>query len=135
MRSSLLIPERLKNHEVIVVPILAPMIMPTAWPNCMMLLQALCMTGTIPYAAVLPIIMGQNIGTCITALLSSIGTNTHANNMPPTSFFRSDLLNRRKRTPIMESRGENVRHMHHCAFIFYRHEHPCQKSRLYSFVF
>lgn len=42
------------------------------------ILQALCMTGTIPYAAVLPIIMGQNIGTCITALLSSIGTNTHA---------------------------------------------------------
>lgn len=42
------------------------------------ILQALCLTGTIPYSAVLPIIMGQNIGTCITALLSSIGATTNA---------------------------------------------------------
>lgn len=42
------------------------------------ILQALCITGMIPYSAVLPIIMGQNIGTCITALLSSIGANIHA---------------------------------------------------------
>lgn len=37
------------------------------------ILQALTMTGSIPYATAIPIIMGQNIGTCVTALLSSIG--------------------------------------------------------------
>lgn len=42
------------------------------------ILQALCSTGAIPYSAVLPIIMGQNIGTCVTALLSSVGANTNA---------------------------------------------------------
>jgi len=42
------------------------------------ILQALCMTGAISYAAALPIIMGQNIGTCITALLSGIGATKNA---------------------------------------------------------
>ena len=42
------------------------------------ILQALSMTGTISYAAAIPIIMGQNIGTCITALLSSVGTTKDA---------------------------------------------------------
>lgn len=42
------------------------------------ILQAFCVTGAVPYSAVLPIIMGQNIGTCITALLSSIGAKTNA---------------------------------------------------------
>ena len=42
------------------------------------ILQALCMTGAIGYSAALPIIMGQNIGTCITALLSSIGATKNA---------------------------------------------------------
>ena len=37
------------------------------------ILQALCSTGILSYATALPIIMGQNIGTCATALLSSIG--------------------------------------------------------------
>lgn len=37
------------------------------------ILQALCSTGILSYATALPIIMGQNIGTCVTALLSSIG--------------------------------------------------------------
>lgn len=37
------------------------------------ILQALCLTGSVPYATAIPIIMGQNIGTCVTALLSSIG--------------------------------------------------------------
>ena len=41
------------------------------------ILQALCAAGTIPYAAAIPIILGQNIGTCITALLSSIGASTN----------------------------------------------------------
>ena len=42
------------------------------------ILQALSVTGGVSYAAAIPIIMGQNIGTCVTALLSSVGTNKHA---------------------------------------------------------
>lgn len=42
------------------------------------ILQALSMTGVFTYGAVIPIIMGQNIGTCITAILSSIGANRGA---------------------------------------------------------
>ena len=41
-------------------------------------LQALAVTGQVSYAAAIPIIMGQNIGTCVTALLSSVGTNKNA---------------------------------------------------------
>lgn len=42
------------------------------------ILQALCATGTIHYSVALPVIMGQNIGTCITAILSSMGANRNA---------------------------------------------------------
>ncbi len=42
------------------------------------ILQALSSTGAVSYAAAIPIIMGQNIGTTVTALLSSIGTNKNA---------------------------------------------------------
>ncbi len=42
------------------------------------ILQALSKTGAVSYGAAFPIIMGQNIGTCVTALLSSIGTNKNA---------------------------------------------------------
>ena len=42
------------------------------------ILQALAVTGQVTYGAAVPIIMGQNIGTCITALLSSIGANKNA---------------------------------------------------------
>ena len=42
------------------------------------ILQALAVTGQVSYGAAIPIIMGQNIGTCITALLSSFGTNKNA---------------------------------------------------------
>ena len=42
------------------------------------ILQALSLTGGISYGVALPIIMGQNIGTCVTALLSSIGVNRNA---------------------------------------------------------
>ncbi len=42
------------------------------------MLQALSMTGSVSYAMAVPIIVGQNIGTCITAVLSSIGVNTNA---------------------------------------------------------
>ena len=42
------------------------------------ILQALSMTGQVTYGAAIPIIMGQNIGTCVTAMLSSVGTNKGA---------------------------------------------------------
>ncbi|MBQ9168450.1 MAG: Na/Pi cotransporter family protein [Oscillospiraceae bacterium] len=42
------------------------------------ILQALTATGQITYGAAIPIIMGQNIGTCITAVLSSVGTTKNA---------------------------------------------------------
>ena len=42
------------------------------------ILQALSVTGTVTFGAALPIIMGQNIGTCVTALISSVGTNRNA---------------------------------------------------------
>ena len=42
------------------------------------ILQALAITGILPFSAAVPIIMGQNIGTCVTALLSCIGTSTNA---------------------------------------------------------
>ena len=42
------------------------------------ILQALSATGQVSFGAAVPIIMGQNIGTCITALLSSFGTNKNA---------------------------------------------------------
>ena len=42
------------------------------------ILQALASTGQVTYGAAIPIIMGQNIGTCVTAMLSSVGTNRNA---------------------------------------------------------
>ena len=42
------------------------------------ILQALSATGAVTYAAAIPIIMGQNIGTCVTAMLSSVGTTKNA---------------------------------------------------------
>lgn len=42
------------------------------------ILQALCSTGQITFGTAIPIIMGQNIGTCVTALISSIGANKGA---------------------------------------------------------
>ena len=42
------------------------------------ILQALSATGAVSYAAAIPIIMGQNIGTCVTAMLSSVGTTKNA---------------------------------------------------------
>ena len=42
------------------------------------ILQALCMSGAVTYGTALPIIMGQNIGTCVTALISSIGASKNA---------------------------------------------------------
>lgn len=42
------------------------------------ILQALCVTGAVTYSSALPIIMGQNIGTCVTALISAIGASKNA---------------------------------------------------------
>lgn len=42
------------------------------------ILQAIALTGGITYSMAIPIIMGQNIGTCVTALISSIGVNRNA---------------------------------------------------------
>lgn len=60
------------------------------------ILQALSQTGTITYGIAFPIIMGQNIGTCVTSLISSIGVNKNAKrvavvhisfNLIGTTFF------------------------------------------------
>ena len=42
------------------------------------ILQALCATGAVQYSVALPIIMGQNIGTCVTSIISSIGASKNA---------------------------------------------------------
>ena len=42
------------------------------------ILQALCLTGAVGYGTAIPIIMGQNIGTCVTAIISSIGASKNA---------------------------------------------------------
>jgi len=42
------------------------------------ILQAMCATGGVTVGAALPVIMGQNIGTCVTALLSGVGANRNA---------------------------------------------------------
>lgn len=42
------------------------------------ILQALCATGAVPFSTAIPIIMGQNIGTCVTAIISSIGASKNA---------------------------------------------------------
>ena len=42
------------------------------------ILQGLCGTGVVTYGAAIPIILGQNIGTCITAIMGAIGANRNA---------------------------------------------------------
>lgn len=42
------------------------------------ILQALCFTGAVSYSTAIPIIMGQNVGTCVTALISSAGAGKNA---------------------------------------------------------
>lgn len=51
------------------------------------ILQALSTTGMIPYSAAIPIIMGQNIGTCVTALLSAAGANKNARRAAMIHFY------------------------------------------------
>lgn len=42
------------------------------------ILQALSLTGSVPFSMAFPVILGQNIGTCVTALISSVGTSKNA---------------------------------------------------------
>ena len=42
------------------------------------ILQAMCMTGAVSIGAAIPVIMGQNIGTCVTALISGAGASKNA---------------------------------------------------------
>lgn len=51
------------------------------------ILQALSTTGVIPYSAAIPIILGQNIGTCITAFLSSLGGTRNARRTAMIHFY------------------------------------------------
>ena len=51
------------------------------------ILQALAVTGQVSFGAAIPIIMGQNIGTCITAILSSFGTNKNAKRAAVVHLF------------------------------------------------
>lgn len=51
------------------------------------ILQALCVTGAITYSNAIPIIMGQNIGTCITAALSSVGASRDAKRAAAVHFY------------------------------------------------
>lgn len=51
------------------------------------ILQAVASTGAITYAAAIPIILGQNIGTCVTALLSSLGGNRNAKRAAMVHFY------------------------------------------------
>lgn len=51
------------------------------------ILQSLSMTGSITFGMALPIIMGQNIGTCVTSLISSIGTNKNAKRVTAVHIY------------------------------------------------
>ncbi|MBE5943690.1 MAG: Na/Pi cotransporter family protein [Lachnospiraceae bacterium] len=51
------------------------------------ILQSLCVTGAITYANAVPIIMGQNIGTCITAIISSLGASKDAKRAAAVHFY------------------------------------------------
>ena len=51
------------------------------------ILQALSATGSITYSMAIPIVMGQNIGTCVTSLLSSIGVNKNAKRVAAVHVF------------------------------------------------
>ena len=49
------------------------------------ILQALCATGAVSFGTAIPIIMGQNIGTCVTAIMSSVGASKNANILIPAN--------------------------------------------------
>ncbi len=51
------------------------------------ILQSLSITGSITFGMAIPIIMGQNIGTCVTSLISSIGTNKNAKRVTAVHIY------------------------------------------------
>ena len=51
------------------------------------IVQALSLTGTLSYSSAIPIILGENIGTCVTAVLSSIGTTRDARRASMVHLF------------------------------------------------
>ena len=51
------------------------------------ILQALCSTGAVSYALAIPIIMGQNIGSCTTAMISSVGASKDAKRAAAVHFY------------------------------------------------
>lgn len=51
------------------------------------ILQALSQTGSIKFGAAVPIILGQNIGTCVTAMISSVGANKNAKRVAVVHLF------------------------------------------------
>ena len=51
------------------------------------ILQALCVTGAVSYGVAIPIIMGQNIGTCSTSIISSIGASKNAKRAAMVHFY------------------------------------------------
>ena len=78
------------------------------------ILQALCLSGAVSYSTAIPIILGQNIGTCVTAMLSGVGASRNARraalvhlyfNIIGTAVFMAVfyLLEAIFRFPFMES--------------------------------
>ena len=51
------------------------------------ILQSLSITGALSYAGAVPILLGQNIGTCVTALIASVGTNRNAKRAAFVHFY------------------------------------------------
>ena len=106
------------------------------------ILQALSVTGGVSYAAAIPIIMGQNIGTCVTAMLSSVGTNKKR---PPGRRGAPDVQRHRRggaADPVLHRQGHlcpgdpgparhHVRHRHRPLGVqhpVHRHAAACRKS-------
>ena len=57
------------------------------------ILQALCVTGVVRYSTAIPIIMGQNIGTCVTALLAGVGASKNARRASLIHLYFNFFLN------------------------------------------
>ena len=64
------------------------------------ILQALCATGTVTYGAAVPIILGQNIGTCVTAMMSGMGAGKNAKRAHRCGGFYVGLLCTQFCTPV-----------------------------------
>ena len=81
------------------------------------ILQALAVTGSVSYAAAIPIIMGQNIGTTVTAMLSSIGTNKNPDDPQTQGEKTTELDERLLPTPSLALRQSRAvaREMADCA--------------------